>query len=43
MIENGEAESDYSTIYCFLPSITNQSEEINKYSTNVSVTPIDIT
>ena len=43
MIENGEVESDYSNIYYFLPSITDQSEEINKYLTNVSVTPIDIT
>ena len=31
MIENGEAENDYSNIYYFLPSITDQSEEINKY------------
>ena len=43
MIENGAVESDYSNIYCFLPSITDRSEEINKYLNNVSVTPIDIT
>ena len=42
MIENGEAENDYSIIYYFLPSIIDWSEEINKYFNNVSVTLIDI-
>ena len=43
MIGSGEVESDYLNIYYFLPSITDRSEEINKYLNNVSVTPIDIT
>ena len=43
MIGSVEVESDYLNIYYFLPSITDQSEEINKYLNNVSVSPIDIT
>ena len=42
IIENGEVENNYSNLYYFLPSITDRSEEINKYLNNVSVTPVDI-
>ena len=42
LIENEKAENDYSNILFVLPSITDRSEEINKYLNNVSVTPIDI-
>ena len=42
MIENGEVENNYSNLYYLLPSITEWSEEINKYLNNFSVTPIDI-
>ena len=42
IIENGEVENNYSNLYYFLPSITDRSEEINKYLNNVSVTPTDI-
>ena len=42
MIENGEVENNYSNLYYFLPSITDRSEEINKYLNNVSVTRTDI-
>ena len=42
LIENGKAENDYSNILFVLPSITDRSEEINRYLNNVSVTPVDI-
>ena len=43
MIETGENDSEFSGIYFFLPSITDRSEDINKYLKNVSISPNDIT
>ena len=43
MIESGEVVSEMSNIFFFLRSITDRSEEINKYLNNVSISPIDIT
>ena len=43
MIEAGEIDSESSNIYFFLPSITDRSEDTNKYLKNVSTSPIDIT
>ena len=43
MIESGEVESEMSNIFFFLHSITDRSEEINKYLNNVPVCPVDIT
>ena len=43
MIESGKAEDECSNIYFFLPSITDRSEDINKYLNNVSIFPVDIT
>ena len=42
MIENEVVENDYSNLFYFLPSITDQSEEIKKYLNNVSITRTDI-
>ena len=42
MIENEVVENDYSNLFYFLPSTTDQSEEIKKYLNNVSITPTDI-
>ena len=43
LIENGGPENDYSNISIFfLRSITDRSEEINKYLNNVSVTSVNI-
>ena len=39
MIESGELESDFSNLYIFLPSVTD--ENINKYLQNVSASPVD--
>ena len=35
MIESGEVEGEMSNIFFFLPSITDRSEDINKYLNNV--------
>ena len=43
MVESGERESEYSKLHFFLTSITDRSEEINKYMNNASLCPIDIT
>ena len=43
MIEAGEIDSESSNIYFFLPSITDRTEDTNKYLKNVSTSPIDIT
>ena len=43
MIESGKAEVECSNIYFFLPSITDRSEDINKYLNNVSIFPVHIT
>ena len=43
MIETGKFDSEISNIYFFIPSITDRSEDINKYLKNVSISPIDIT
>ena len=43
MNESGEADTEFSNIYFFLPSITDRNEEINKYQKNVSISPIGIT
>ena len=43
MIESGEVEGEFSNIFFFLPSITDRSEEIDKYLNNVLISPIDIT
>ena len=40
MIESGELQSDFSNLYIFLPSLTN--ENINKYLQIVSLLPVDI-
>ena len=42
-IEPGELESEYSELLFFLPSITDRSEEVNKFLSNISITHIDIT
>ena len=41
MIESGKADSEFSNIYFFLPSITDRSAEINKYLNNAFISPID--
>ena len=43
MIESGEVEGEFSNIFFFLPSITDRSEEIDKYLNNGLISPIDIT
>ena len=42
-IKPGELESEYSELLFFLPSITDRSEEVNKFLNNISITHIDIT
>ena len=42
MIESDEADAEFSNIYFFLPSITNTSEEINKYLNNFSISPTEV-
>ena len=42
MIESGKVEGDSSKVYFLLTAITGQSEEINQYLENVSISPIDI-
>ena len=39
MIENGEADTEFSNNYFFLYFITDRNEEINKYLNNVSILP----
>ena len=43
MIKSGEAEGECSNIYFFLQSITDWSDDINKYLNNVSIFLFDIT
>ena len=41
LLNDGEVQ-DFSTIFFFLPSITDRKEKINKFLTNVSLHPIDV-
>ena len=42
MTESGKVDSEKSNIYFFLSSITDRSEEINKYLNDVWISPINI-
>lgn len=42
MIKSNELEIDFSTLYYFLPSVNDRSEEINQYLTNVTISCVDI-
>ena len=41
MIKNEELTGEFSNHFFFLPSITDKSEELNRYLNNISSTPID--
>lgn len=43
MIESVEVDAEFSSIYFFLPSITDRNKDITKYLKNVSVSPTDTT
>ena len=42
MIESGKADTEFSNIYFFLPSITDRNDEINNNWNNVSIFPIAV-
>ena len=42
MIKSNELEIDFSTLYYFLPSVNDRSEEINQYLKNVTISCVDI-